>query len=139
MPFSVGVPRAGLWLAIAIALASGQPAWAQATSAAAEQVRWDVAAGAPGDVARGQKLFTTEAGRDLSCASCHGRPPTAASRHASTGKRIDALAPAFNTARFADQAKVDKWFRRNCKDVFARECTAPEKADLMAYLRSLKP
>ncbi|MFD1709941.1 DUF1924 domain-containing protein [Ottowia sp. GY511] len=137
MSFSVGKVSVGLWLAAAFA--PWQAAWAQATSAAAEQLRWEAVAGAPGDVARGQKLFITEAGRDLSCASCHGRPPTSASRHASTGKRIDALAPAFNSARFTDVAKVDKWFRRNCKDVFARECTAPEKADLLAYLRSLKP
>ena len=74
----------------------------------------------------------------MSCASCHGSPPTGPSRHASTGKPIDALAPAFNSERFADQAKADKWFRRNCKDVFSRECSAAEKADLMAYLLSLR-
>jgi len=33
---------------------------------------------------------------------------------------------------------VDKWFRRNCKDVLSRECSAAEKADVMAYLISLK-
>ena len=52
---------------------------------------------------------------------------------------IEPLAPAFNAERFTDQAKVDKWLRRNCKDVFSRECTAPEKADVLAYLLSLKP
>ena len=34
--------------------------------------------------------------------------------------------------------KVDKWFRRNCKDVLARECSAAEKADVLAWLISLK-
>ena len=40
---------------------------------------------------------------------------------------------------FTDTAKVDKWFRRNCKDVLSRECSAAEKADVMAFLTHLKP
>ena len=40
---------------------------------------------------------------------------------------------------FTDSAKVDKWFRRNCKDVLQRECAPGEKADVLAYLLSLKP
>jgi hypothetical protein len=66
------------------------------------------------------------------------QPPTAASKHASTGKTIAALAPAFNAERLTDSAKVDKWFKRNCKDVLQRECTAIEKADVLAYLVNLK-
>ncbi len=129
---------AALMLPLALAIAPGV-ASAQATTAAAQLQRWQTAAGAPADAARGQKLFATKAGAELSCAACHGLPPTAAARHASTGKPIDALAPAFNAQRFTDQAKVDKWFRRNCKDVFARECSPAEKADLLAYLIGLKP
>ena len=124
--------------ALGVVTSIGAPAWAQATTPAAQLQRWQAAAGAPGDAARGQKLFNTKAGNDVSCASCHGSPPTGPSRHASTGKPIDALAPAFNSERFADQAKADKWFRRNCKDVFSRECSAAEKADLLAYLLSLR-
>ena len=73
------------------------------------------------------------------CASCHGTPPTAQGKHASTGKPIAPLAPAFNPKAFTDTAKVDKWFRRNCNDVLSRECTAVEKADVLAYLNALKP
>ena len=124
--------------ALGVVTSIGAPAWAQATTPAAQLQRWQAAAGAPGDAARRQKLFNNKAGNDVSCASCHGSPPTGPSRHASTGKPIDALAPAFNSERFADQAKADKWFRRNCKDVFSRECSAAEKADLMAYLLSLR-
>ena len=40
---------------------------------------------------------------------------------------------------FSDPAKVEKWFRRNCNDVAGRECTAGEKADVLAWLISLKP
>ena len=89
--------------------------------------------------ARGQKLFTTLQGRDWSCASCHGAVPTQPGRHAATGKPIGALAPAFNAERFTDSAKVEKWFRRNCNDVVGRECTAAEKADVLAWLLTLKP
>lgn len=97
------------------------------------------AAGAPGVAARGQTLFTTPNAARLSCASCHGTVPTQAGRHASTGKAIDPLAPAFNPQRLTDPAKVEKWFRRNCNDVLARECTAGEKADVIAWLLTLKP
>ena len=38
----------------------------------------------------------------------------------------------------SDSAKVEKWFRRNCKDVLARECTAAEKADVLAWLMTLR-
>jgi hypothetical protein len=96
-------------------------------------------AGAPAVPARGQKFFTTAQGRDWSCSSCHGAMPTQTGRHASTAKPIDAMAPAFNAQRFTDAAKSEKWFRRNCNDVIGRECTAGEKADVLAWLLSLKP
>ena len=88
---------------------------------------------------RGQQFFTTRQGREWSCASCHAAVPTQAGKHASTGKSITALAPAFNPERFTDPAKVEKWFRRNCNDVAGRECSAAEKADVMAWLLTLKP
>jgi hypothetical protein len=109
------------------------------TSAAAQLQRWSEQAGAPGNATRGQNFFTSTHGAEWSCASCHGQPPTASGKHASTGKSIAPLAPAFNAKAFTDSAKVDKWFRRNCKDVVSRECSASEKADLLAYLVSLKP
>ena len=96
------------------------------------------AGGAPAP-ARGQQFFNaTRPGKDWSCASCHGATPTQAGKHASTGKPVGALAPAANAERFTDPAKVEKWFRRNCNDVVGRECTAGEKADVMAWLLTLK-
>ena len=65
--------------------------------------------------------------------------PSQAGKHASTGKTITALAPAFNPERFSDPAKVEKWFRRNCNDVAGRACTPGEKADVLAWLISLRP
>lgn len=96
-------------------------------------------AGKPADAAHGQQIFNTRQGREWSCASCHGAMPTQAGKHASTGKTIGALAPAFNPQRFTDTTKVEKWFRRNCNDVMARECSAAEKADVLAWLMTLKP
>jgi mono/diheme cytochrome c family protein len=96
-------------------------------------------AGAPAQAARGQAFFNSRHGKDWTCASCHGAVPTQAGKHASTGKPITALAPAFNPERFSDPAKVEKWFRRNCNDVADRACTPAEKADVMAWLISLRP
>ncbi len=109
------------------------------TSPAQQLSQWSVAAGRPGQAAQGRVFFGATQGNDLSCASCHGQPPTARGKHASTGKPLQPLAPGFNPQAFTDSARVDKWFRRNCKDVLSRECSAAEKADVLAYLISLKP
>lgn len=127
-------------LVLGAALVAGLtgPARAADTSPAQQLARWSTAAGSPGNASRGQGFFNSRHGGEWSCASCHGQPPTAEGRHANTGKTIAPLAPAFNAQAFTDTAKVDKWFRRNCKDVLARECSAAEKADVLAYLNSLK-
>jgi hypothetical protein len=96
-------------------------------------------AGVPAAAARGQIFFTAKHGHDWSCSSCHGAVPTQVGKHASTGKPIEPLAPAFNAQRFTDSAKSEKWFRRNCNDVVGRECTAAEKADVLAWLLTVKP
>lgn len=120
-------------LAPAAALAG--PAELQAGYAAEAK---QAGAALPFDAARGQRFFQSAHGGDWSCASCHTRDPRQAGRHDVTGKAIKPLAPAANPARFSDAAKVEKWFRRNCRDVLARECTAREKGDVIAYLLSLR-
>ena len=87
---------------------------------------------------RGEALFRTQ-GKDWSCSSCHTTDPRKPGRHAVTGKAIKPMAPASNPARFTDSAKVEKWFKRNCRDVFDRECTAREKGDVITWLRSITP
>ena len=101
--------------------------------------RFNAQAGTSGQAERGRVFFTSRHGGEWSCASCHGNPPTQSGKHASTGKAIDPMAPAANANVFTSTAKVDKWFRRNCNDVLQRECSATEKADVLAYLLSLKP
>ena len=116
----------------------GSPVVAADTQPDALIIHYQQLAGQKADRGRGQKLFNGKAANDLSCASCHGASPVLAGKHASTGKIIAPLAPTVNSERFSDSAKVEKWFRRNCKDVLNRECTPLEKADVVAYLKDLK-
>lgn len=111
---------------------------AHAITPAEQLAAYSAQAAAPAQPARGQQLFTTRHGKDWSCASCHSPTPTVEGKHASTGKVIAPLAPAFNPERFTDTAKTEKWFRRNCNDVMGRECTATEKADVLAWLLTFK-
>jgi hypothetical protein len=115
------------------------PAPASAATSADLLAGYSAQAGRAPAPARGQQFFNTAHGKDWQCASCHGAVPTQTGKHAATGKPIAALAPAFNPERFTDPAKVEKWFRRNCNDVVGRECSAAEKADLLAWLLTLKP
>jgi hypothetical protein len=109
------------------------------TTPAQQLQRWSSQAGAPGQAERGRDFFNRRHGGEWSCASCHGQPPTRTGKHAGTGKTIEPMAPSANPRAFTDTAKVDKWFRRNCRDVLERECSAGEKADVLAYLISLQP
>lgn len=123
---------------------------AVATTTAAAETPADIANGyqaeaqraEPGfagpSAARGAELFRTVHG-DWSCTSCHTADPRQPGRHARTGKTIAPLAPAANAERFTSLATVEKWFRRNCRDVIGRECTAQEKGDVLAYLMQLGP
>lgn len=122
---------------LSVAGAAIAPA-AHATTPADLLSGYTAQAGTPAVPARGQQFFTSRHGREWSCASCHGNLPTQAGKHASTGKTIGALAPAFNAERFTDSAKTEKWFRRNCNDVLGRECSAAEKADVLSWLLTLK-
>lgn len=88
------------------------------------------------DPERGRLFYAAEhATRSgpLSCASCHTSDPTQPGR-TPVGKNVEPLAPSANPARFTDQAKADKWFDRNCKQVLDRVCTARERGDLLTWL-----
>lgn len=98
-------------------------------------------AGSPPSAERGQKFFTQKWKGNLfeSCAECHTLMPTGRGRDQTSEKPMTALAPAANPKRFTDAARVENYFRLNCKDVVGRECSAQEKADVIAWLISLKP
>ncbi|MDH5357455.1 MAG: DUF1924 domain-containing protein [Gammaproteobacteria bacterium] len=69
-----------------------------------------------------------------SCASCHGNDFNTTGKHIKTGKTIKPMSPTANPKRFTDQEKIEKWFRRNCKWTWGRECTAQEKGDMLLFL-----
>lgn len=116
---------------------SATPAATLQARYAAQATREDRAYGGASSE-RGRRFFQAKHGSDWSCASCHTPDPTATGKHAVTGRRLQPLAPSANPARFADAAKTEKWFRRNCRDVLDRECTAAEKADVIAWLDGLR-
>ncbi|QWD90201.1 DUF1924 domain-containing protein [Polynucleobacter sp. MWH-Braz-FAM2G] len=93
---------------------------------------------AKGSPSRGEQFFNVKHGKEWSCASCHENPPNHDTKHIVTGKVIKPLSPNVNPDRFTDQAKVEKWFKRNCNDVLGRECTAQEKADVLSWLMTIK-
>ena len=136
-PFTMRLIPHTLMLTLAL-LGAAATAQAAESTPAQQLQRFATEAGRPGNVSAGERLFTQKHGGEWSCASCHGERPLANGRHASTGKTMAPLAPAANAKSLTDPAKVDKWLRRNCKDVLSRECSAAEKADVLAWLISLK-
>jgi cytochrome b len=134
----------GALAAVTLALCLGVPVWVSAASPVATELLREYEAQArrqrPGftgfSVEEGRRLYFTEfvqAGRKVSCSSCHtanvrGRGLTPA------GKVVEPLAPAANPARLTDRSEVEKWFKRNCKQVVGRECTAEEKGHVITWL-----
>ena len=86
---------------------------------------------------RGEKLWQSRPYQGRQCADCHGRDLKQPGQHQRTRKPIDPMAPSVTASRFTDLNKVEKWFKRNCKWTWDRECTAQEKGDLLEYLRRL--
>jgi hypothetical protein len=99
--------------------------------------RWQTSSNQAFSAARGDAFFHAQQG-EWSCAPCHTANPRNTGKHKITGKVIEPLAPAGNAKRFTNPAHVEKWFKRNCKDVVGRECTSTEKGDVLTYLLSLK-
>ncbi len=127
-------------LVLALLAGLGLPS-AQAATPAELLAAYEARAKAPGSPERGQKLFTTNFGRELgfSCSSCHTAEPVKRGRDQVSEKSILPLAPSANAQRFTDKTKVETWFRLNCTDVVGRDCTPGEKADVMSWLLTLKP
>jgi hypothetical protein len=70
-----------------------------------------------------------------SCTSCHTSKLKQAGNHVKTRKVIDPMAPSVNPERLSSTREISKWFKRNCKWTLGRECTASEKANLLAYIK----
>jgi len=102
-----------------------------------DQYRQEGAAGF--DAARAKDDWTKEHpaddGKMRSCITCHGSDLTKPGRHAKTGKVIDPMARSVNPDRYTDPAKIEKWFKRNCKWAWGRLCTPQEKGSFLMFLK----
>jgi len=102
----------------------------------------------------GKKMWTTvmpfehkgEMIKGRSCSTCHGTDLTKPGKHAKTGKEIAPMtlsAVSVNrkgeqVPRFSEAKKIKKWFKRNCKWTYGRECTAQEKGNFLAFFKTFK-
>ncbi len=90
------------------------------------------------DAARGKEIFTSthigKQGKPIACTSCHSLNLASSGKNFLTGKVIDPLSPRANPQRLTSVKEVKKWLRRNFVDVYAREGTAQEKGDVLAYI-----
>lgn len=73
-------------------------------------------------------------GEKMSCVTCHGSDFSKSGKHHRTGKVIEPMSMKVNAERYTDVKKIEKWFKRNCKDAWGRECTVQEKADFLTFL-----
>ncbi len=91
---------------------------------------------------RGEKLWKKDfvdvkSDKVRNCSTCHTANLTTSGKHARTKKVIKPMAPSVNPTRYRKKKKIEKWFLRNCKWTFGRECTVQEKGDFLSYLKSL--
>ncbi len=76
----------------------------------------------------------------IPCRACHVIDETEHPNPTEAKKRIiEAFAPVSNARRFTDYAKVEKWFKLNCRYLLKRDCSAREKGDLIAWLLTFEP
>jgi len=89
------------------------------------------------DAATGKANWTREVkgedGELMSCSTCHGTDFSKAGKHHKTQKVIQPMSARVNPERYTEEKKIEKWFKRNCKDAWGRECTAQEKADFLTF------
>ena len=68
-----------------------------------------------------------------SCTSCHSDSPVTVGQ-TRAGKEIAPMALSRTPDRDTESKKLAKWFRRNCKSVLGRVCTAMEKGDFLTFM-----
>lgn len=127
-------------IAFLLILSLSQAAWAESPRQFVDSYTAEAGRTQPGfaaDAARGRAFAAKNGGvseKLTSCTACHTGNPRNPGRHVVTGKAIEPLSPVVTVERFSDPAKVEKWFKRNCKEVVGRLCTPAEKADFIQYV-----
>jgi cytochrome c553 len=91
---------------------------------------------AAGEALWNKRVTDTRTGEARSCATCHTVNLRDAGKHAETGKLIEPMKPAVNPKRLSDAKQIEKWFLRNCKWTYGRECTPQEKGDFLMFIRN---
>jgi hypothetical protein len=122
-----------------VLLLTAMPLLASASVVSDLQSKYQAAGAGPFTAAAGQTFWNTKhnnakAGKQRDCTGCHTRNLKVSGKHVKTGKVIKPMAPSVNPARLTEAKKVKKWFRRNCKWVLGRVCTAQEKGDVLQFL-----
>ena len=72
---------------------------------------------------------------ERSCKTCHSANLKNTGKHIRTGKVIEPLAPSVNPKRLTSATNIQKWLKRNCKWTAGKECSAQEKADILAFIQ----
>jgi len=124
---------------LSVVLLMSVPVMSSANAVGQLQAKYQAAGAGPFTAAAGQKFWNTKhnnakAGKQRNCTGCHTNNLKSIGKHVRTGKEIKPMAPSVNPERYTDAKKVRKWFKRNCKWVLGRECTAQEKGDVLQFL-----
>ncbi len=85
------------------------------------------------DQDKGRQLWNSTV-NERSCTTCHGDDLVSIGKHVKTGKIIKPMALSVNAERYQKGKKIEKWFLRNCKWTFGRQCSTQEKADILSWL-----
>ncbi len=91
------------------------------------------------DGKRGRLIFFEEQPNEksgkISCSACH-TSDLKKSGKTTAGKLIEPLAPSVNKKRLTTAKEIEKWLKRNFKQVYGREGTAREKGDVLTFINS---
>ena len=101
------------------------------------------AGGANFSAAAGEKLWNRDVlspkdNKVHNCGNCHTNNLRQTGKHHKTGRAIKPMALSANSERYTKVKKIEKWFKRNCKWTWGRECSPQEKGDLLTYLTNYK-
>lgn len=125
-------------LTFTVSIARAEPARDAILTGLSAQAKAEDAAFSGFSAERGEALFrnrqTTGDPTSNACTVCHGSDPKQPGENVKTGKVIEPMAVSINPARYTNADDVEKWFRRNCKEVLGRECTALEKGDFITFM-----
>lgn len=129
-------------LLVVTALIFAMPLYAQADAVSELQVNYQAKGAGSFSADAGEALWNksfkdAKSGKERNCTTCHTTDLAKSGKHVRTGKVIKPMAPSVNPKRFTEVKKIKKWFVRNCKWTLGRECTAQEKGDVLAFLKSL--